>query len=346
MRRGRTHGSMALGVCVLLGILASTPKSTLAQSRLTTTLDTTLITVGDRISLEVRVEHPADALVSWPDSLDADPFEVLEARVTPTRARGESSVSSAVFFLTTFELGEVELAGFNVRVLHPDEREEVLTTDRYGVEVVSVGVEEGSDIREIRGPLAIPVGILSLLAVALFLMLLGAAVYAAWARRRKGEGDEGFLPGPSPRPAHEIALEDLQRLEASTLLADGQIKQYHIRVSEILRRYVEARFHVPALEMTTWEVIGGLQSAGVDEGTRVDLRRFLDQCDLVKFAKAEPDEAASRRLLELGRALVERTKGPEADTGSEESDPPARAGPPEAAGQASTLSPDSGGAAG
>lgn len=296
---------LALAAWVVLAAAAPSPAA--AQSRVTTILDTTLITVGDRLTFEVRVEHPVDAAVSWPDSVVVEPFEVLQARVAPTRSQGESAVSVAVFSLTTFELGEVELPSFPIRVLHPDGQEEELATDRYGVEVVSVGVEDGSDIREIRGPLAIPVGIVSLLVVALLLMLFGAAAYAAWARRRKKDGVEGFIPGPPPRPAHEIALEEFQRLEDSMLLANGQVKEYHIRVSEILRRYVEARFNVPALEMTTWEVLGGLQSVGVVEDLRADLRRFLDQCDLVKFAKAKPDEPSSQAVLELGRELVRRS---------------------------------------
>lgn len=312
MSPGRPGLPPATFVLVSL-LLALTPAAVNAQSSVATALDTTLITVGDRVTLEVRVQHPADAAVAWPDSLDVDPFEVLDARVAPTQTRGDVGSSVARFSLTTFELGEVELPSFDVRVLHPDGREEVLATDGYGVEVVSVGVEEGGDIREIRGPVTIPVGALGLLALAILLMLLGAAAYAVIQRRRRSDAGEIVAPGPPPRPPHEVALEELDRLEASTLLEDGRIKDYHIRVSEILRRYVEERFRVPALEMTTWEVLGGLQSAGVDEGVRADLRRFLDQCDLVKFAKAKPDEAASRSALALGRDWVHRTTPAEAN---------------------------------
>ena len=82
------------------------------------------------------------------------------------------------------------------------------------------------------------------------------------------------------------------------------MKAYHIEVSEILRRYVEGRFNVPALEMTTWEIADGLERARVGREFREGLRRFLDQCDLVKFAKVRPDARASIEVLELGRRLV------------------------------------------
>jgi len=298
----------------LLALVAATPLSVVitpitltGQATLTTDIDTTLVTVGDRLTLEVTVEHPTDAAVAWPDSVRVDPFEVVDAAVAPTRTGDDTAVSSATFSLTAFELGELELPSLQVTVLHADGREETLETDRYGIEVVSVGVDDSGDIREIRGPLAIPLGTLRLLAWALLLMLAGAASYALYRRFRSTDDDVELPSGPPPRPPHEVALEALERLEASGLLLEGRVKEYHIRVSEILRRYVEDRFRVPALEMTTWEVLGGLQAAGVDDELRRDLRRFLDQCDRVKFAKASPGREASEAVLRLGREIVRRT---------------------------------------
>jgi hypothetical protein len=101
-----------------------------------------------------------------------------------------------------------------------------------------------------------------------------------------------------------MALEAIARIEASPMLERGQVKEYHIEVSEILRTYIEACFHVPSLEMTTREVVDGLHGAGA-QGQFIDgLRRFLDQCDMVKFAKVRPELEASREILELGRELV------------------------------------------
>lgn len=82
------------------------------------------------------------------------------------------------------------------------------------------------------------------------------------------------------------------------------MKEYHIAASDILRTYVEARFRVEALEMTTREVLDGLSRVGADGSFRVGLRNFLEQCDLVKFAKARPDTDASRAALELGRRII------------------------------------------
>lgn len=295
-------------VLALAAVGASSPSDAAGQLRLRTSVDTTQATVGDRIVLTVAVDHPVGASVVWPDSLDLSPFEVMGAQATPTESTAGGARSSARFVLTAFELGELEIPSFEVDVLTADGGRETLSTDRYGIEIVSVGADETGDIRDIRGPLSIQVGILTVALWVVMLLLLVLAVWLAWRRWKRRPEAAPVAPAAPPRPAHEIALEALARIEASDLLATGRVKEYHIEVSEVLRRYVEARFDVTALEMTTWEVLAGLEKAGVDADFRDGLRGFLDQCDLVKFAKVRPDGSRSRAVLTMGRELVERAR--------------------------------------
>jgi hypothetical protein len=291
---------------LVLALVCAAPVS--GQARIQTELDTTLVTVGDRLMLTVSIDHSPEASVSWPDSLDMSPFEVLEARVLPVETSAGGARSTAILTMTVFELGELELPSLEVIVSGPGGATEVLRTDRYGVEVVTVGADEGGDIREIRGPLWIPVSVVRIALWGLLLLLLLGLAIVAYRRMRRPEPEVDIRRAAAPlRPAHEVALEALATLEASPTLERGQIKEYHIEVSDIVRRYVEERFHVEALEMTTREVLAGLAQADVDPRFREGLRRFLDQCDLVKFAKVRPDAAASLRVLTLGRELVVST---------------------------------------
>ena len=294
--------AVALAVYATVSALAA-PLA--AQSRVSTQVDSTRVTVGDRITMTVTVEHPASARVTWPDSLDLTPFEVLEARAQPDEATGDVARSSAVMTLAAFELGELEIPSFDVVVTAADGTEEVLSTDRFGIEVASVGADESGDIRDIRGPMGIPLGALRLALWVLLPLLLAAALWVVARRLRTKPGDAaGPALGVPPRPAHEVALEALAALEASPLLERGLVKEYHIEASDILRTYVEAQFGVEALEMTTLEVLAGLEAARTDARFSDGLRAFLQQCDLVKFAKVRPGPDASRQVLELGRRIV------------------------------------------
>jgi hypothetical protein len=298
----------AAGMCLAASVVIGGPVE--GQSRLRSEVDTTLITVGDRITLTVEVEHGADASVVWPDSMDLSPFEVLGARLRSTTTEGDRATSVADFSLTAFELGALEVPSFEVELLRADGEREVLRTDRFGIEVSSVGADETGDIREIRGPLAIPISPARVAVWALLLMALGAALWAALRRWKDSRVPAAPVElAPPPRPAHEVALEALERLAASPLLERGEVKEFHIEASEILRRYVEAVFLVPALEMTTGEIMGGLERAEAPGEARLRLRRLLDQCDLVKFAKVRPDADGSRAVVDLGREIVELSIG-------------------------------------
>lgn len=305
MRAAPAPSQFAMATVVAIVALLALVAPLQAQSSLRTTVDTTLVTVGDQITVTVSVDHAPDATVAWPDSLDLSPFEIVGARALGSEPAGARVRSSAEFLLTAFELGELEIPDFEVAVLSAAGAREVLQTDRFGVEVVSVGADEGGDIREIRGPFLIPIGtIVIALWVLLLLALLGGTWYG-YRRWKAGRGDPELDHIAPARPAHEIALEALADIEASHMLPRGQVKEYHIAVSDTLRRYVEARYHVPALEMTTWEIVEGLERVGVGADFIDGMRRLLDQCDMVKFAKVRPDEEHSRGVLSLGREVVE-----------------------------------------
>ena len=86
------------------------------------------------------------------------------------------------------------------------------------------------------------------------------------------------------------------------------IKEFHIRVSEIIRTYVEGRFDVYALEMTTPEVMAGLGACRLDGAVLAEFASFLDRCDLVKFAKVRPGVDACLGVLATARRIVDETK--------------------------------------
>jgi hypothetical protein len=337
----RRVGTERLVAAVFLVVAASGPASA-QDARLTNSVDTTLVTVGDRIRLTITVDHAAGARVVWPDSRDLSPFEVLAAESLPPATDGPRIRSGAVLTLAAFELGDLEIPSFEIQVVGPGEASETLATDRFGIEVVSVGVDEGGDIRGIRGPMRMPVSVITVsvwLILAVAIVVLAAWLYRRRKRRAPGEAGSETVP---PRPPHEVALEALDRIEASPLLQQQRVKDYHIEVSEVLRAYVEARFFVPALEMTTREVMEGLHRAGAPGDFTDGLGRFLDTCDMVKFAKARPDGDASRAVLALGRSLVEDSI-PASEPAAQDRPPEAENQPSDAANQPTASPPPTAG---
>ncbi|WP_420448960.1 hypothetical protein [Candidatus Palauibacter sp.] len=303
----------AVGLLLALGALALTPLGGGGDlrgqtPRVTIEPDTTEIHVGDPLMLRLSLEHPADLTVRWPDSLSLDPFEPLALEVGPSETSADAARTTAVLHVTAFELGELEIPSFNIELTDAADVTTTVSTDPVVIGVTTIGLDEGGDIRDVKGPREIARNWLLLWPWLLLAAALAGLGYW-WGRRRRRSPDRADSRPPVPsRPPHEIALEALDRLGASPLLERGEIKPYHIEVSRIIRTYLEGRYRIWALEMITPDVISSLGHAGVDPGIRTAFERFLDACDLVKFAKWRPDDAACRSILADARTLVERTK--------------------------------------
>ena len=319
----RWRRAAGIGATLALSGLATAAEAWGQAPRVTIEADTTEIHVGDPLALRLAVEHAPDLSVRWPDSLSLGSFEalILEVGETTAAPEGDAVQTPAVLRVTAFELGELEVPSFDLELTDGAARSVTVSTDPVVIGVTTVGLDESGDIRDVKGPRAIARDWLLLWPWALLALALAGLGY--WWFRRRGSGREADSAGPPEpaRPAHEIALEALDRLAASPLLERGRIKQYHIEVSRIVRAYIEGRYRIWALEMVTPDVVSGLAHAGVDPGTRTDFQRFLEACDLVKFARWRPDAGTCRRTLADARELVERTRfvpPPPAEAGSGE----------------------------
>ncbi len=194
---------------------------------------------------------------------------------------------------------EVTVAGLEVNTLET----EPVTVTVHELAGIQLSPEEMANIR-ILDPVELPRqwGVWWWLGPVLILGVIGLALALILRRARR----------PMvvvPTPAHEWAQVRFAALVAEDLIAKGRVQEYYYRISDIVRGYLERRFHVSAPEMTTEEF---LLAMAVDhrfgENHTQELTRFLTACDLVKYARLEPEPAEPRRLLQAGVDFVERTR--------------------------------------
>lgn len=162
------------------------------------------------------------------------------------------------------------------------------------------------DIRDIKPPVDLPADYFFGLVV-LGILLLGGMVF--WVRfliLRSKQPRKGWVPAKFP---WEIAVERLSALEAQNLPQNGQAKEYYSQLSDIIRRYMEDRFHIRAPEMTTQEFLWSLNDArALTELHKNLLKDFLNSCDMVKFAKYGPTLIEMDESFRFALKLVEETK--------------------------------------
>ncbi len=301
-------------VLKIFAVSALTVFSLAAQNSISidSQVDKSTIRIGDLIKYTVTVTHSEDVTVQTP-SLGANlgTFEIREYTPPKSEKKDGQIIEQITYTVSTFDTGAYEIPPLTFRYTIPgDTTEHVLQTEKLKIYVESLKPSEAGDIRDIKGPLSLPPNYRQLIiwgSVALGVALLLGALYYIYRRKKAGKG---LLPKKEepPRPPHEMALDELNALRASSLLAEGRIKEYYIQVSEIIRRYIEGRYFIIALELTTFELIEKMRAAEVETEIVQMIHDFLDNCDLVKFAKYQPTEKENVEIIERAVEIVERTK--------------------------------------
>ena len=180
----------------------------------------------------------------------------------------------------------------------------------------AVAPAEIPDIRPLKDVVDIPTGnewVWWLFVAAAALVIAG--VIAWFVRRSLAKRSEQLAPLPPSAP-HVVAWERLQR--ALDLIHEAE--RFCTEVSQIIRVYLENRFELQAPDRTTEEFLFELQSSKrlATEHKQL-LADFLGECDMVKFAKAEPPELELRNLHEAASRLVGETQPSlREETGGEE----------------------------
>jgi len=273
--------------------------------------DRTTLTVGDPVRLTFTMRHtPGITIVTFDADRALAGLTLLDQVEATPRTLEDGRVEEArIVTLAAYETGTKELAP--VRIVYSDAsgHEGSVTTAPIKVEVASVLTAGQTDPADIKKPITLPERAVWPWLV-LAALIVAAAIAALWwrRRRRRGAGVDTAAPPEPPRPAHEIAYAELERLLAAGLLERGEIKRFHIELAEIARRYLGARYGIDTFERTTYEILEALRVTRLPLAVTTMTADLLGTCDLVKFAKYLPDQDETRRTVERAYRLVDETK--------------------------------------
>jgi hypothetical protein len=110
-------------------------------------------------------------------------------------------------------------------------------------------------------------------------------------------------------PAHIIALGKLEKIRKEKIWSRGMVKEYHSELTDVIREYIENRFGVFAVEMTTSEILSSFdQSSFIDNSDYMKLQRILELADAVKFAKYQALQNENDLSIRYSVEFVESTK--------------------------------------
>lgn len=301
---------IALLAAALLAQGTAAPARPQPQGTATVRAEKSEVRLGEPFAYELEIRHPASESYALPEALALAPFRAAEPACR-REGHAEDVTTTCALRLALFALGphDVPAVALEVRTAAGAATLSVPGPRVTGVGIIDPKVPSGElTLRDPAGPVPLLVRSLRLLwwtLGALALAALAVAAVVAWRRHARSRS------APPPLvPPHERFARRLDALEAERLPARGLGSEHVARLSELAREYLGALTGENALDLTTSELVERLGRDPDPRLDRVALRAFLEDADLVKFARREADEVECAAATAFARDLLARTRPP------------------------------------
>ncbi|MDZ7623385.1 MAG: hypothetical protein U5J96_02920 [Ignavibacteriaceae bacterium] len=292
------------GLLLLLSINLSAQSISVLAS-----VDSSDYLVGDYINYTLEIRAEKNIEITTPiirDSLKK--VEVIKE--LPPASKEENNIKSSTFgyIISYYDSGSVTISPIAVRYKESGNAEEkIALSNPVTFTVHTLQVEQQADIKDVKDPLTIPLDWKFILLVALIVLIILAASYYLYRRYKKKKAEQPVKKKVIRIPAHTRALAALDNLEREQLWQKGKVKEYHSNITGIIRGYFEERFNLPALELTTSEQMLQLKKVPSAENILNITNEFLNNADLVKFAKFIPLPSVNDTMMKQAKEIVTKT---------------------------------------
>lgn len=260
-------------------------------------VDSTTLFIGDQTDMHLQVTHDKEEVVQMPvygetlmpgieivDRTIVDTTYLANDQVQLNQYLTLTSFSDSLFYISPIPFvngnDTIFSEGISLNVVQPFEMD---STD------MAI-----TDIKDIYNAKIWWWGIIRWILLALACVGLGVGLYYLIRYiMRQQKGEMTIKPSEPKRPAEEIALEALDRIKQEKIWQNGQIKQYHTQLTDVLRTYIAQRYDFSSNEKTSDEILREMKIRLQDNRELYNqLQKMLQLADLVKFAKwrTTPDE--------------------------------------------------------
>ena len=280
-------------------------------------LDSATLLMGKTTTLHLEITQDKDARGFFPgeqlDTLNAM-VEIAERPAADTTDLGNNRIQiNRDLIIQSFDSGM-----WIIKPIPYVVNGDTAFCNQLTLKVLPVNVSQMKDINDIKPVEDVPFNLLDWLpdywwAWLLGLLLIGAGIWAY--RKYYKKGINPLKPSKKRLPPYEEAMINLQNLKAAQLWQQGQEKEYFTGLTDILRVYIDRRFHINAVEMTSSQIIDTLKKNEETKAVNEQLEMILEIADIVKFANARPladdNEVAYQRavnFVEATRPVVEQSE--------------------------------------
>ncbi len=291
-----------------------------AQVEVHAVLDSNSIRIGEQTKLDLYLRYDISAQknlnIDWPKFEDTLKKEIEVVNVTkidttiPDKTNPNVIQQHIQLTITSFDSGYYAIPPFKF-VLNKDTANP-LVTEPLLLSVNTMPTDTALvNIKDIKPPYDEPFDwkwylpyIYSIGGV-LILVIILIIVLVKLSRRKPKEVP---VVDDTPKiPAHVIAFASLEKIRTESVWKENRTKEYYSSIADTIRLYIEQRFKINALELTSDEILHIFKSQVVDQESKNKLYQILTLSDFVKFAKQIPIEAEHTLTLNNAFEFVNGT---------------------------------------
>ncbi len=272
-------------ILLSLALIATMP-AVAEPVKITASIDSAVIEMGSLTNITVNVvdSDKAGYVAELPNSGDQfDAFDVVSVDVDTLPAGIQYKIG-----IQAFIPGMITIDPF-----HYIMGDDTINSDIVTLKVLPVELDSLQTINPMESVVNPPRKwydiIPNWLIWALLCIVLIALIVAAvrlWLQYRKTGTIS--LHKPKPIDPYERAIKQLASLREQKLAESGQEKEYYTALVDILRLYLQGRFGINAMEMTSTQILTSLRKNPETRNNQERIKQILEIADFVKFAKVRP----------------------------------------------------------
>lgn len=132
-------------------------------------------------------------------------------------------------------------------------------------------------------------------------VVIAAAIGLIFYLRRKPEEKVDKTP-PVPLPVQW--LNHLKEVEQQQLWQNGKHKLYYTEITDVIRKFLEYKFGIQAMEQTSDEIIQSLRLSSINKDLMSRIQNLFELADLIKFAKTTPLPQENEVAIQIAKQIL------------------------------------------
>ena len=274
--------------------------------QLTAATDTTKASIGDLVSYKIITQNLGNKYFEIENPQFSEPLELRSSTLLYNK---KEKVTGAEFIFSVWDTGMVFIPPITINLFNSDSLFDfAMDTDSISIEVVSlININDNQAMKPIKGPIPVKnvLPLRMIILTILFLTILFGLFFIYGKRITDINEDKKIEINIDS--ADIIALNKLESLSKKPYDRTEQIKEFYIKISYILREYIENSVYVKSLEMTTDEIVKHRFSLPFNKKEIDGLLDILNRADLSKYAKSNPKKNICDNDLKAGKNFIINT---------------------------------------